>query len=165
MAPEVTRHGKYSEKADVFSYAMIVNEIFTEEKPYEFLIAIEAAVGVVKRDLRPSQKRIKNERLKAVIARSWDKDPSARPSWPEIIAELEAARDEMCPADGRKGPGLGALFRRLGSAGRQHSGSSSGSASMHLRRAASAPEHAPAGPADARAASLGEPQPQPPAKE
>jgi hypothetical protein len=125
MAPEVTRHGKYSEKADVFSYAMIINEIFTDEKPYEFLIPIEAAVGVCKRDLRPSQKRIKNERLRTIIARSWEKTPSVRPPWSEIISELEAARNEMCPTDGRKGPGLSALFRRLGSSSSKAGGSSS----------------------------------------
>lgn len=81
---------------------MIANEIFTEEKPYEFLIPLEAAVGVVKRGLRPSQKRIKCERLRRVIAAAWDQDPARRPQWPAILAELEAAREEMCPADGSR---------------------------------------------------------------
>lgn len=113
MAPEVTRHGKYSSKADVFSYAMIINELFTEEKPYEFQLAIEAAVGVCKRNLRPSQKRIKNERLRNIIARAWHQDPDLRPDWPEIIAELEAAKSEMCPPDASQ-KGLGKFLRKLG---------------------------------------------------
>lgn len=125
---------------------MIVNELFTEEKPYEFLIPLEAAVGVVKRGLRPSQKRIKCERLRNVIAAAWDQDPSRRPAWPAIISELEAARMEMCDEGGGGGarprkhsvssrragfsPGASASLRRsmdglgLGAGGGGASGSS-----------------------------------------
>jgi hypothetical protein len=117
MAPEVVRHGKYSANADTFSFAMIVNELFTEEKPYEFLIPLEAAVGVVKRGLRPSQKRIKSERLRCIIARAWDQDPDRRPFWPEIIAELEAAREEMCPSDGSRPRKVSQQARRAADAG------------------------------------------------
>jgi Protein tyrosine and serine/threonine kinase len=102
MAPEVVRRGKYSANADTFSWAMIVNELFTEEKPYEFLIPLEAALGVVKRGLRPSQKRVKSARLRRVIAAAWDQDPARRPSWPQILAELEAAKQEACPTDGSR---------------------------------------------------------------
>lgn len=109
MAPEVTRHGRYSAKADVFSYAMVVNEIFCDEKPYEFLLAIDAAVGVVKRNLRPSQKRIKNARLRTIISRAWDANPDLRPEWNEIISELRLAQAEML-ADKRAG--ISGLFRR-----------------------------------------------------
>lgn len=108
MAPEVTRHGRYSGKADVFSFAMVCNEIFSDERPYQYLIAIEAAVGVVKRNLRPSQKRIKNQRLKAIIARSWDPEPEKRPEWDEIISQLTLAQAEM----ERNKSGIGALFRK-----------------------------------------------------
>lgn len=114
MAPEVVRHGKYTVSADTFSWAMIVNELFTEEKPYEFLIPLEAAVGVVKRGLRPSQKRIKCERLRSVIAAAWDQDPAHRPAWPEIIAELEAARMEMSGVAGSRPPKHSISTRRPG---------------------------------------------------
>lgn len=103
MAPEVISHRKYSASADTYSWAIIVNELFTDEKPYEFLIPIEAAVGVAKRGLRPSQKKIKSERLRCIIARSWEQDPSKRPGWPEIIAELELSQTEMASGASRKG--------------------------------------------------------------
>lgn len=130
MAPEVVRHGKYSVSADTFSWAMIVNELFTEEKPYEFLIPLEAAVGVVKRGLRPSQKRIKCERLRNVIAAAWDQDPSRRPPWPTIIRELEAARQEMCNDSGVGG----ARPRKHSIASRGAGLSPSASTSSSLRR-------------------------------
>lgn len=114
MAPEVTRHGKYSGKADVFSYAVIINELFTEEKPFEYQLPIEVARSVCKRSIRPSQKRIKNDRLRGIIARAWDQEPDRRPAWPEIISELEAIRDEMCPAmHGGGDKGIGKFIRKI----------------------------------------------------
>lgn len=131
MAPEVIRHGKYSETADTFSFAMLVNQLFTEETPYEFLIPLEAAVGVVKRGLRPSTKKVKSPRVRDLIVRCWDQEPSARPGWDHVLQELEKAREESeggrrlaRSIDGaEKGgsaagkPGIGSLFRKLGSGG------------------------------------------------
>lgn len=110
MAPEVTSHSRYTEKADVYSFALICNEIFTGERPFEFQIAAVVAVDVVKKNLRPSQKKLKNERLKSIIARSWAQDPCNRPEWDEIIVELTLAQQEM----EKKNPklSLSSLFRR-----------------------------------------------------
>lgn len=114
MAPEVTSHSFYTEKADTYSFALICNEIFTDERPFEYQIAARVAVDVVKKNLRPSQKKIKNERLKAIIARCWDANPDLRPEWPEIIAELRLAKQEM---EKRAGSGIGYLFRRKNAGG------------------------------------------------
>lgn len=112
MAPEVTRHSHYTEKADTYSFALICNEIFTDERPFEYQIAAVVAVDVVKKKLRPSQKKIKNERLRSIIARCWDANPDLRPEWPEVIAELKLAQQEM----EKKGSTIGSLFRKKGSA-------------------------------------------------
>jgi serine/threonine protein kinase len=107
MAPEVVRSSDYSVKADVYSYAVIVNEIFTGEKPYQYFTAADVAISVARDGTRPTQARIRNKRLRTIIARAWDQDPAARPDWPEIIAEIEAARLEMVV---RRTVGIGALF-------------------------------------------------------
>lgn len=112
MAPEVTCHSHYTAKADTYSFALICNEIFTDERPFEFQIAAVVAVDVVKKNLRPAQKKIKNERLKTIIARCWDPNPDLRPEWPEVISELKLAQQEM---EQKKGPSLGSLFRKKGS--------------------------------------------------
>lgn len=112
MAPEVTRHSHYTEKADTYSFALICNEIFTDERPFEFQIAACVAVDVVKKNLRPSQKKIKNERLKSTIARCWDADPNVRPEWPEVISELKLSQKEM---EKKSSNSLGSLFRKKGS--------------------------------------------------
>lgn len=113
MAPEVTRHSHYTEKADTYSFALICNEIFADERPFEFQIAACVAVDVVKKNLRPSQKKIKNDRLKAIIARCWDPNPDLRPDWQEVISELQLAQKEM---EKKGSSSLSSLFRRKGSA-------------------------------------------------
>lgn len=109
MAPEVTCHSHYTEKADTYSFALICNEIFTDERPFEYQIAAVVAVDVVKKNLRPSQKKIKNERLKTIIARCWDANPDLRPEWSEVISELKLAQQEM---DQKRSPLIGSLFRK-----------------------------------------------------
>ena len=111
MAPEVTSHSNYTEKADVYSFALICNEIFCDERPFEFQLAVRVAVDVVKKNLRPSQKKIKNEKLKAIIIKCWDKDPDARPDWDEVIEELQVAQKEMTK---KSTSGLASLFRKKG---------------------------------------------------
>lgn len=109
MAPEVTCHAHYSEKADMYSFALICNEIFTDERPFDFQIPACVAVDVVKKNLRPNQKKIKNQRLKMLIARCWDMNPDLRPDWPEVIKELKLAQAEMLE---KKTSGIASLFRR-----------------------------------------------------
>jgi serine/threonine protein kinase len=128
MAPEVVRSSDYSVKADVYSYAIIVNEIFTGEKPYQYYTAADVAISVARDGTRPTQTRIRNKRLRNIIARAWDQDPAARPDWPEIIAEIEAARLEMTV---RRNVGIGALFGG-GSARKSGSNSSGNSRRISL---------------------------------
>ncbi len=111
MAAEVIRSAKYTEKADVFSWAVVVNELFTGEKPYEYQMPLDVARSVVKQGLRPSQRKIKNLRLKGLLARAWDEQPTQRPSWDEIIAELELACQER--KEKRAGV-LGGMASRMG---------------------------------------------------
>lgn len=111
MAPEITRHGKYGTAADVFSFGVLVNEMFSGEPPYQYQLPVQVAVGVVKNNLRPCQKRIRNMRLKKLLAKCWDNEPAQRPQWDEIIAELELVRDEMVTG---KGLGLRGFVTALG---------------------------------------------------
>jgi serine/threonine protein kinase len=134
MAPEVVRSSDYSVKADVYSFAVIVNEIFTGEKPYQYYCAPDIAISVARDGTRPSQARVRNKRLRAIIARAWDQDPAARPDWPEVIAELESARLEMGV---RRSIGIGALF------GSRTSGSHSSADKSRLSTDAAAVEAVP----------------------
>ena len=53
MAPEVIEHKPYDEKADVFSFAVVLWELLTCKVPYSEMTPLQAAVGVVQKGLRP----------------------------------------------------------------------------------------------------------------
>lgn len=53
MAPEVIAGFKYTEKADVFSYGIILWELATRLPPYYGIEGAEVSIKVVKEDLRP----------------------------------------------------------------------------------------------------------------
>eukprot|EP00180_Rhodochaete_pulchella_P001919 Plantae.Rhodophyta-Rhodochaete_pulchella.ctg28921.p1 GENE.Plantae.Rhodophyta-Rhodochaete_pulchella.ctg28921~~Plantae.Rhodophyta-Rhodochaete_pulchella.ctg28921.p1 ORF type:complete len:146 (+),score=23.77 Plantae.Rhodophyta-Rhodochaete_pulchella.ctg28921:45-440(+) len=93
MAPEVIKHQAYSHKADVYSFGILLNEVFNDEPPYDNLLPIHAAVGVVKQALRPSQKRSRQkfESLADLAVECWDADPEKRPGWDDIIRRIEDA--------------------------------------------------------------------------
>lgn len=131
MAPEVVRHTSYSAKADTFSYAILVNEIFSDERPYGHLLPMHAAIGVVKKGLRPSQKRIHNPQLRALLAACWDAAPDKRPDWDTVISTLESLRDAALGPDG-KGGGRRAVRAsgRLQSLGSGHSAGASGTSGV-----------------------------------
>ncbi|PXF47950.1 Serine/threonine-protein kinase STY8 [Gracilariopsis chorda] len=123
MAPEVTSHSRYTEKADTYSFALICNEIFMDERPFEYQISLVVARDVVKKNLRPSQKKIKNDRLKTIIARCWDPNPELRPEWDEVISELKAAQIEIQTRKSKSA--ISSLFKKK-------AGSASSSSSGHM---------------------------------
>lgn len=94
MAPEVIRCDKYTAKADVYSFAVILNELFTGERPHEYCSPMQAARGVAHDNMRPSQKRLRNRRLKELIAQCWHAEAFRRPDWDYIICELEKCHAE-----------------------------------------------------------------------
>lgn len=53
MAPEVIVGQKYTEKADVFSFGVILWELATRKPPYLGVDGMVVAEKVVKEDMRP----------------------------------------------------------------------------------------------------------------
>lgn len=53
MAPEVISGKDYSEKADVYSFGIILWEFASREPPYKKIAPTKVSVDVVSHDLRP----------------------------------------------------------------------------------------------------------------
>ncbi|CAM8946191.1 unnamed protein product [Rhodiola kirilowii] len=94
MAPEVINHQPYNQKADVFSFAIVLWELVTAKVPYDTMTPLQAALGV-RQGLRPELPENVHPTLSHIMQRCWDSDPSNRPDFPDIIVELEQLLQEV----------------------------------------------------------------------
>nr|CCA16589.1 protein kinase putative [Albugo laibachii Nc14] len=93
MAPEVLGNLKYTEKADVFSFGIVVWEVMTGECPYEGLSQVQAALGVLSRNLRPGIPKNCPPFFQRLMRSCWDRQADLRPSFSQIIVALSEAMD------------------------------------------------------------------------
>uniref|UniRef100_A0A0D9WNL8 non-specific serine/threonine protein kinase n=1 Tax=Leersia perrieri TaxID=77586 RepID=A0A0D9WNL8_9ORYZ len=89
MAPEVLRNELSDEKCDVFSYGVILWELFTLLQPWEGMnpMQVVGAVGFQQRRLDiPAHV---DPTIAEIIRRCWQTDPKTRPSFSEIMYTLK----------------------------------------------------------------------------
>ncbi|TMW62189.1 hypothetical protein Poli38472_009682 [Pythium oligandrum] len=89
MAPEVLGNRKYTEKADVYSFGIVVWEIFTGECPYDGMSPIQVGLGVLNRDLRPNIPLYLPRFFTRLMRMCWAREPERRPSFEEIVEALD----------------------------------------------------------------------------
>jgi len=90
MAPEVITGKKYTEKADVYAFGIILWEILTRSEPYEDKETMQIVVEVVNDDLRPTiPAQFKDSPLVPLMKDCWHPDPNMRPSFDVIVNRLE----------------------------------------------------------------------------
>ncbi|KAF7071489.1 hypothetical protein CFC21_076784 [Triticum aestivum] len=94
MAPEVINHQPYDNKADVFSFAIVLWELLTSKIPYDTMTPLQAAVGV-RQGLRPVLPEKTHPKLLDLLQRCWETIPSNRPAFPDILTELEGLLAEV----------------------------------------------------------------------
>lgn len=92
MAPEVIKSQKYTEKADVFSFAIILWEIASREPPYRNVGGAQVSLDVVNNDLRPQIPKNTPEPFAKLMKRCWERFPEKRPGFKEIIRDVESMK-------------------------------------------------------------------------
>jgi len=90
MAPEVMMGQPLDEKSDVYSYGMCLWEIVTKQEPFPEMDSYPVFKrAITKNHQRPPIPKDTLPSLRQLIERCWDKEPSARPSFAEIIPILD----------------------------------------------------------------------------
>uniref|UniRef100_A0A0E0LKG9 non-specific serine/threonine protein kinase n=1 Tax=Oryza punctata TaxID=4537 RepID=A0A0E0LKG9_ORYPU len=102
MAPEVIEHLPYDQRADVFSFGIVIWELLTRKLPYEDMTPLQAAVAVVQKDLRPVIPADTHPTLAGLLQKCWQKDPALRPTFAEILDILNSIKEQAVRSSGHQ---------------------------------------------------------------
>jgi len=89
LAPEIMKNEEYTEKADVYSYGIILFELLTREFPFsEYRLLFLVEVAVLEGN-RPPVPIYCPPFFRTLMKQCWQEDSTKRPFFPEIIKILE----------------------------------------------------------------------------
>ena len=90
MAPEVITNENYTEKADVYSFGIILWEFWSKDPPYKGMKAKEVGIKVKNnKNFRPTIPDNVPQEIVELIKCCWDADPEKRPSFLDIINYID----------------------------------------------------------------------------
>ncbi|CAK7348085.1 unnamed protein product [Dovyalis caffra] len=96
MAPEVYRRESYGKSVDVFSFALIVHEIFQGGPSNRTALPEHVADKRAYEDVRPSLSSfLYPDPIKKLLRECWHKNPESRPTFEEIISKLESIEESF----------------------------------------------------------------------
>jgi Protein tyrosine and serine/threonine kinase len=93
-APEVLRHEKYTEKADLFSFGTVLWELYTRKTIFDGLPQILVYKSVVEGDM-PKVDKGCDPRYSQLIRDCWQLDASKRPSFRDCLDRLTPLAEEL----------------------------------------------------------------------
>merc|ERR1712054_24764 len=107
MAPEVIARRRYTEKADVYSFGILLGELYTTQTPYsqaQFrdMFSTQIMYMVLNEGLRPAIPEDCPLHLKQLIERCVHAVPENRPSFNEIEGYLQELDEEARGEGSRK---------------------------------------------------------------
>jgi len=94
MAPEVFMHKHYDKSVDVFSFAIIVQEMFEGGPGQKFQLPRDIAISRATDMQRPAfTVSSYPSGMKELIRECWDVDPTKRPTFANVILRLEKIQE------------------------------------------------------------------------
>jgi serine/threonine protein kinase len=90
MAPEVLKHARCSRHSDVYGFGIILWELATRREVYEGLESTQIIAMVANDCLRPEI--LPGCPWNAIMVKCWREVPSERPTFEEIVKELNRLR-------------------------------------------------------------------------
>ncbi|XP_059146369.1 serine/threonine-protein kinase TNNI3K-like [Physella acuta] len=99
MAPEIfTQCTKYSVKADMFSYSLVLWELLAGELPFAHLKPAAAAAETAYHNTRPPIAITFPKPIVSLLQKGWHTNPDERPEFREIIPVLEECKRSQAVA-------------------------------------------------------------------
>lgn len=90
MAPELlSTSTNYTSKIDVYAYGIVLWELATDNVPYQGMDSRQIISQVLNNDIRPLLPPEVNPAMRDLITQCWDRDPTVRPSFDEIVKKFE----------------------------------------------------------------------------
>uniref|UniRef100_A0A7S4K387 Protein kinase domain-containing protein n=1 Tax=Odontella aurita TaxID=265563 RepID=A0A7S4K387_9STRA len=89
MAPEILANQGYAEPADVYSFGIILWELLSRECPFEGMSPIQCALAVLNKHAKPEIPTWCPPSFAALIEACVDRNPSARPTFSQILSALD----------------------------------------------------------------------------
>eukprot|EP00005_Dracoamoeba_jomungandri_P004604 CAMPEP_0174258702 /NCGR_PEP_ID=MMETSP0439-20130205/7658_1 /TAXON_ID=0 /ORGANISM="Stereomyxa ramosa, Strain Chinc5" /LENGTH=506 /DNA_ID=CAMNT_0015342317 /DNA_START=155 /DNA_END=1675 /DNA_ORIENTATION=+ len=90
MAPEVMSGEEFNEKADVYSFGIVLWEILTRDEPFvQFSNYDTFRDAICNKHVRPAIPESCHPGLKKLLQACWHPMPNKRPAFPAIMASLE----------------------------------------------------------------------------
>ena len=155
MAPELFEDNTFTEKSDVYSYAIVLWENYDRGIPWAGLKPQQILYKLIKEQRLDVPKSMPRD-LSSLMERAWAQDPDARPSFADICKELQATTPRRPSSISRpwsaSSPTAGDAPPPASVASGQGSTRSLASSVMNMFRAAQSDEAASKSPADAQSA-------------
>ncbi|KAK8840176.1 hypothetical protein M9Y10_031116 [Tritrichomonas musculus] len=98
IPPESLQTNEQTESGDVYAFAMIMYNLLTNEIPFKELTDFQQLYIKVLNGERPSFNTIIDQAYKDLIERCWSQDPKDRPTFAQIVEELENNHDFITPS-------------------------------------------------------------------
>ncbi|GIM12830.1 hypothetical protein Vretimale_16062 [Volvox reticuliferus] len=101
MAPEVIRHEPYNEKVDVFSFGVVLYEVFGRVLLLDLYSKdeLEALSSRIAQGFRHSRPDCMPQAIWDLVQQCWAQNPADRPTMPLVVRQMELALEAMDEAE------------------------------------------------------------------
>mmetsp|Transcript_59628 Transcript_59628/g.118474 ORF Transcript_59628/g.118474 Transcript_59628/m.118474 type:complete len:122 (+) Transcript_59628:881-1246(+) len=94
MAPELFLAKPFSSSVDVFSFGVLLNELWSREVPWDGYSPLDIREKVTSGE-RPSIPRTMPYACEALVRKLWHATSTLRPTFAEVVPSLEAVLDTL----------------------------------------------------------------------